>query len=124
MTEFAEFELRKGPIPDAAELARYGAAHPGAPGIILSEFQQQAEHRRAMERGELELDRRDMEAAIFSERIGILCALLIALVGFGCATYLIATNHGIEGTIVFGLDVTALATAFILGRPSQSADRE
>jgi uncharacterized membrane protein len=117
VTEFTEFELRKGPIPDATELARYAEAHPGAPGVILSEFRNQATHRREMERKALALDRRALEGSIQSERLGIFCALAIALVGFGCATFLIATDHGIAGTVVFGLDVTALASAFILGRP-------
>ena len=45
-----------------------------------------------------------------------MCALLIALVGFGCATFLVATGHGVEGTVMFGLDVVALVSAFILGR--------
>lgn len=52
-----------------------------------------------------------------SERIGVFSALVIALVGFGCATYLVATGHGVEGTVIFGLDVGALVSAFILGRP-------
>jgi hypothetical protein len=38
------------------------------------------------------------------------------LVVFGCATFLVATGHGVEGTVMFGLDVVALVSAFILGR--------
>ena len=38
------------------------------------------------------------------------------LVGFACATFLVATGHGVEGTVMFGLDVVALVSAFILGR--------
>jgi hypothetical protein len=55
-----------------------------------------------------------------SERLGVICALTIALVGFGCATFLVATGHGVEGTVIFGLDVGALVSAFILGRPRQA----
>jgi uncharacterized membrane protein len=110
------FELRHGPIPDADELVRYGEAHPDAPGVILAEFQAQAAHRRRMEQRGQDMDRSELEAAIASERFGLACALLIALVGFGCGTYLIATGHGVEGTIIFGLDVVALVSAFILGR--------
>lgn len=110
------FELRHGPIPDAGELVRYGEAHPDAPAIILAEFQAQAAHRRRMEQRGQVMDQRELEAAIASERFGLACALLIALVGFGCGTYLIAIGHGVEGTIIFGLDVVALVSAFILGR--------
>lgn len=110
------FELRHGPIPDAEELVRYGEAHPDAPAIILAEFQAQAAHRLRMEQRGQFMEQRELDAAIASERLGLVSALLIALVGFGCGTYLIATGHGVEGTIIFGLDVVALVSAFILGR--------
>ena len=116
ITRVTEFELRKGPIPDADELARYGRAHPDAPGVILNEFETQAAHRRRLERRAQLLDRTALEASIMSERIGVVCALLIALVGFGCATFLVASGYGVEGTVIFGLDVGALVSAFILGR--------
>lgn len=109
--------MRQGPIPDAEELARYGQAHPEAPQIILSEFRNQAAHRRMLERRAQVLERKAVHAAITSERMGVVSALVIALVGFGCATYLVATGHGVEGTVIFGLDVCALVSAFILGRP-------
>jgi uncharacterized membrane protein len=110
-------EVRRGPIPDAAELRRYGEAHPDAPAMILNEFQAQGAHRRHRERAELELERRALEAAVTSERLGVACALAIALAGFGCATFLIAAGHSTAGIAIFGLDVVALVSAFILGRP-------
>lgn len=111
------FEVRRGPIPDAEELLRYGEAHVDAPAIILREFEAQAAHRRGMELRAQALEERELEASILSERLGLACALVIALVGFGCGTYLVAIGHGLEGTIIFGLDVGALVSAFILGRP-------
>jgi uncharacterized membrane protein len=116
MARIMELELRDGPIPDAQELVRYSYAHPDAPEIILKEFANQGEHRRLMERREVSLEKRAMDAAVQSERLGVACALLIALVGFGCATFLVASGHGVEGTVIFGLDVGALVSAFILGR--------
>jgi hypothetical protein len=110
------FELRQGPIPDAEELARYGRAHPEAPAIILTEFRVQAAHRRRLELFAQAMEQRELEAAIASERLGTACGLLIAMVGFGCGTWLVSTGHGIEGTVIFGLDVVALVSAFILGR--------
>jgi hypothetical protein len=110
-------ERRAGPIPDAAEMVRYGEAHRDAPAIILEEFKSQGAHRRTVEGRVLSLDKKALEAAIFSERLGVACALVIALVGFGCATFLVAGGHGVEGTVIFGLDVGGLVSAFILGRP-------
>jgi hypothetical protein len=98
-------------------MVRYGEAHPEAPAIILEEFKSQGAHRRMVERRVLSLDKKALEAAIFSERLGVACALVIALVGFGCATFLVADGHGVEGTVIFGLDVGGLVSAFILGRP-------
>jgi hypothetical protein len=110
-------ERREGPIPDAEEMVLYGKAHPEAPAIILDEFRNQGAHRRTVERRALSLDKKALEAAIFSEQLGVACALVIALVGFGCATFLVARGHGVEGTVIFGLDVGGLVSAFILGRP-------
>lgn len=116
------FEMRRGPIPDADELVRYAQAHPEAPAIIMEEFRRQGEHRRERERREQDLDEKDLDAAILSERMGVLCALFIALVGFACATFLVADGHEIAGTVMFGLDVVALVTAFIAGRKQGSGE--
>jgi hypothetical protein len=124
VTEYREIEVRKGPIPDAEELVRYGQAHPAAPGIILDEFCVQGAHRRMIERRATSLERKAMEAAIQSERLGVASALLIALVGFGCGTYLVATGHGVEGTTIFALDVGALVSTFILGRTRAPQDKQ
>jgi hypothetical protein len=53
--------------------------------------------------------------------MGVVCAFVIAMVGFGCATYLVVTDHAVAGTVIFGLDVGALASAFILGRPGSTS---
>ena len=45
-----QFELRRGPIPDADELVRYRHAHPHAPDIILDAYKQDIE-RLVAERG-------------------------------------------------------------------------
>lgn len=124
VTEYREFELREGPIPDAEELLLYGQAHADAPGIIMDEFRTQGAHRRMMERRATSLERRAIEASIDSERLGVVCALVIALVGFGCGTYLVANGHGVEGTVIFGLDVGALVSAFLLGRTQSGHEQQ
>lgn len=121
MPTVTEIQYRDGPIPDAQELVRYGYAHPEAPDIIPKEFRCQGEHRRLIERRETSLEKRSMDAAARSERLGVLCGLVIALVGFGCATFLVSTGHGVEGTVIFGVDVGALVSAFIVGRSHRSA---
>ncbi len=109
-------QLRDGPIPGARELVRYSYAHPDAPQIILTEFTAQGAHRRLMERRGICLERIALEAAVQSEKRGVACAMAISLVGFACATFLVATGHDVAGTVMFGLDVVALVSAFIVGR--------
>ena len=110
-------ERRSGPIPDAAEMIRYKQAYPEGPVIIFDEFKTEAAHRRTMERKALGLDKRALDAAIFSERMGVFCALAVALVGFGLSTYLVTIGQAIPGMVMFGLDVAAMVSTFILGRP-------
>ncbi len=116
MGHITQIEMRGSPIPDAQELARYSCAHPDAPEIILREFASQGAHRRLLERRESRLERVALHASVQSERMGVTCALFISLVGFGCGTYLVLAGHGVEGTVIFGLDVCALVTTFVLGR--------
>lgn len=71
-----------------------------------------------MERRALGLDKRALNAAILSERMGVLCALAVAPAGFGVSTYLVTIGHAVPGMVMFGLDVAALVSAFILGRPA------
>jgi uncharacterized membrane protein len=120
----ASFEMRRGPIPDAEELIRYKEAHPEAPSIIFEQFRLAGEARRERERREMDLQEKDLNALIASERLGTFCALIIALVGFGCATFLVAGGHEVAGTVIFGLDVGALVTAFIAGRSNSHADED
>src|SRR4051794_16919516 len=74
-------ELRRRRAADAEELARYAQTHPRAPAVILGELRRQGLHRRERECEDQRLESRALEAAIFSERMGVVCAFLIALVG-------------------------------------------
>ena len=76
VTRIEQFELRRGPIPDADELARYLQAHPDAPDIILTEFRNQGAHRRMLEKAEQD---REHRVAARGDR------LAQALVGRACA---------------------------------------
>ena len=120
---FTTISMRRGPIPDAAELAGYADAHPDAPRRILDEFQRQGEHRRNLELGEQRLKTAALRGMIVSERMGMLCALVIALTGFACAVALVVSGHGAEGTVIFGMDVAGMVSAFIMGR-NRSAARD
>lgn len=116
LVPIATVSVRRGPIPDAAELALYAEAHPDAPRKILDEFQRQGRHRRELERSEQQLQAAALRAMVVSERMGMLCALVIALAGFACAVSLVLSGHGAAGTAAFGMDVAGMVSAFIMGR--------
>jgi uncharacterized membrane protein len=109
-------EARRGPMPEAAEMARYKEVDPEAPRVILAEFQRQAEHRRAMELRELELDAEMAAATIAADRRGTFCALAVVLTFLAASVSLIATGHDVAGTVLGTVDLVALATVFVFGR--------
>lgn len=87
--------------------------------MLFSELAAQGAHRRGIEE---KLTR----AAIISERVGQVFGLVVGLSGIASATYLIANEHDLAGTVVFGIDIGALAALFVYGRytEAQSAQRE
>ncbi|MDB4951318.1 MAG: hypothetical protein JWM27_3967 [Gemmatimonadetes bacterium] len=109
-------EARRGPMPEAAEMARYKEVDPEAPRVILAEFQRQAEHRRAMEVRALAIDETFAAASIAADRRGTFCALAVVLTFLAASVSLIATSHDVAGTVLGTVDLVALATVFVFGR--------
>jgi uncharacterized membrane protein len=109
-------EARHGPVPDAAELARYADVLPEAPRLIFEEFQRQASHRRAMEVRDMELEEQVVRANIAAEKLGMYTAVVVVLFFLAAAVGLIVSGHETSGTIIGSIDIVALATVFVVGR--------
>lgn len=88
--------LHVGPIPDAGQLERYDAVVPGAADRIIgmAELQQGHMHRR---------ERKDQWIVIF----GMVFALLIALAVIGVAYYMVASQAGQIGQVLWPLATVA-----------------
>ncbi len=82
-----------GPLPPAETLAGYAKIYPQAPEIIFTSFQEEAKHRREMERRELEAE---TALAYFRTK----CAVGIFLLIVGLAFFAVYRNYPIQGTVI------------------------
>lgn len=105
------------PIPPAAEMQRYDEVHPGAAGIILGQFKQQGDHRRAIEKqavnGEETRGNRGQTLGF------IACLLLIGLAFLG-----FVKGYSWESTIVITLTLVSLVSVFRIGTVSRRTERQ
>lgn len=107
--------LHVGPIPDAGQLERYEAVVNGAADRIIgmAEVQQKHMHRREM---------RDQRIVV----AGMVFALLIAMAVIGVAYYMVATQTGQIGQVLWPLATVAsvaIGGRAILRRNSNRATR-
>lgn len=100
------FQKSQGPIPNAAEIARYAAIFPEAPAILFSEFQIEAAHRRAVE---MEIVVRENRRADRGQIIGAVVFILGLLIGGG----LVALGHDVAGATIVGADLVSGAAIFV-----------
>lgn len=85
------------PAPDITlELLIRGAA------ISPAQLEAMAEHHRDMQRREAELD-----------RLGLIFAFALAVLGLAASTFLIFTGHAVAGGFLVSAEFAALVTAFI-----------
>lgn len=94
-------------------VAKYCEANPKFADEFITEFREQALHRRRLER-----------AASRRETLGLLLAFLVAVSFLVVSAYLIAGGHGLAGTSIATVDIIALATAFIFGRAPRPGGRD
>ncbi|HSU13373.1 DUF2335 domain-containing protein [Longimicrobium sp.] len=96
----------QGPLPSAAELARYKEVDPRAPQVILAQFRAEGLHRRRLEaeivRGE---NGRASRGQVF--------ALLILLVGLLAGVFLVRTGHDTAGTLIAGGNLLGMGAIFL-----------
>lgn len=104
-----QFSAFSGPLPPPDALAAYGDISPDLVDRIVKMAEAEGEHRRAAEKMLL---RQDHERSVFS----VLCALLVALAGFGLAGWAAYLNSPVVASIVATLDIAAIAGLFLAGR--------
>jgi uncharacterized membrane protein len=104
-----QVEARHGPIPSAAEMARYRDVYADAPRILLAELQAEGRHRRARE---TEMVR----AAIASERRGQHYALAVVVIAAAAGVAFAGFGHPAIGGGIVGCDLLGAAGMFVYGR--------
>lgn len=109
------FQERRGPIPSAAEIARYAQVYPDAPAILFTEFQTESAHRRALEQ---EIVRGESRRADRGQLIAATVFILGLLIGGG----LVALGHDVAGAAIVGADLVSGAAIFV--RQHSGADAE
>ena len=66
------------------------------------------------------LENKGQKAAIYSEFIGIFCALLLSLVFIGAGVYVAVQSNSYAGSALAAFPVLAIVTIFVQGRKRHS----
>lgn len=98
-----------GPLPPPDVLAAYEHALPGCAERIILMAEEQGTHRRAMERAELEANRK-------SQTRGQYLAFVLAFVVSAGGIYLLAAGQSVEGLVALLTPLAGLAGIFLINR--------
>ncbi len=101
-----------GPLPSPEAFARYEQVCAGAADRIISMAEKQAAHRQALEK-------LHEETVARNSKMGILCALLIAMSVLVGGVACIITDHDLAGGLIVGIDIVGLCAVFIYGTKTQ-----
>lgn len=114
------FELREefsGPLPHPRHLAQYDLVLPGAADRILSMAEQQQKHR-------MSLEKKVVEADIKRSAAGQIVAAGIAVLAFGCGTFLISQGQDVTGLVTMLGPLAALVSVFFYAENKRRTERE
>lgn len=106
-----------GPIPDPHTLRMYDEIMPGAANRIMVMAEEQAKHRKELERTVIRSRSRD-------SLLGIISGFLIALVTILSGVYVIVHGYEWSGTILGSAGLVGLVSVFIYGTSSNRKERE
>jgi uncharacterized membrane protein len=106
-----------GPMPLAAEVARYEAIYPGSAQRMFVYADRQQIHRHGLEAAVV---RSNIALASRGQWMGFMLGML----GILAATYLIATGRQVAGVAVFFGDILSLVGVFVYGRREARKQRE
>jgi uncharacterized membrane protein len=98
-----------GPLPDPRTLQMYDAVMPGLGERIVTMAEDEARHRR-------DLERKVVGSDVDRARDGQRMAFALAVFFLGASVWLALAGHPVPGTIIGTVDIVALVTVFIVGR--------
>ncbi len=108
-------QQQSGPIPPPEILRKYDEIHPGLAERIIKMAEEEAAHRRIMEREVTAVQARDQTAYRRSE-LGQVFGFATGLAAIGGAALAAVKGAQIAASFIGTAGVTGLVTAFIMGR--------
>lgn len=105
-----------GPLPMPAMLAHYEKILPGAAERIMKMAEEESRHRRDMDLQAVSLETVGMKSVAFSERLGSIFGLIIALVAISIGGYAALKGAETFGTTLAGGTLVSLVGVFVYGR--------
>ncbi len=106
-----------GPLPPPEVLAEYNNVVPDGAERILAMAERQAAHRQRLEG-------RVVNSNTHAQTAGVYMAFVIAIIAFGCGTFLIYEGKDASGLGIILLDAASIIGSFIWSRRQQQRDRE
>ena len=105
-----------GPLPAPSDLAKYDVIVPGMADRLLTKFEQQADHRMALEAHVIHSD---------STRAtwGLAAAFVFGLVLLGAAIYLIVNGYETAGVVAIITEFVTYGGLFIYGSETRRRER-
>lgn len=110
---FRRIETRSGPLPDAAELARYREVDESFPREILAMAKAEQAHRHEMNRAEMQVVKEDLQGRMQTARTGQWLGFGIAALVLVLSGIMALTGHEVLASILAGVDVIGLAAVFV-----------
>ena len=104
-----------GPYPPPEMLAAYDKVLPGLADRLVRQAETQTAHRQELERRLLEAEVDDRSAERSQRRLGLWLAYSVVLAVLIAAVIIAAIGAPIEGTVLGGVDLVALAGVFVYG---------
>jgi uncharacterized membrane protein len=105
-----------GPLPPPQILSQYEQLCPGSAQRLIELVHIEGKHRREMDSRTLDAQIEEMRKQFWEARIGQICALTTTLVFVFVGAYVITRGYAWSGTILGGLGLGGVVSAFIMGR--------
>ena len=113
----SQLAIHSGPLPHPSILEEYDRVLPGAAERILTMAESQSNHRQALETKYLGTESRN-------SLLGIICGLLLGLVGLSAAGICIYAGQGLPGAALGGVTLGSLVGTFVYGTSQRRIERE
>lgn len=108
-TSIQQLEISQGPLPHPSILEQYEQVLPGSAERLLRMVEQEADHRRALEK-------RQLTSQIVETHIGQVLAFLIGVFAIAAGSYTALQGAELSGAFIGSGGVIGLVVAFIYGR--------